>query len=173
MIAARILLQTKKGINKPMIANQFEMPTTLYDAIYATACNLVPQVIVLLLMQAKLFEVATADVYAFYISAAVMEEFLYRGCIIMWTQGLLARIIKPKNEADALPINIFCIILSGAIFMAAHTGYYGNLYLMMAVLLGGLSQGFWYLKSKNLLVVIVAHIGINFSASGSVVQSLN
>jgi membrane protease YdiL (CAAX protease family) len=175
MFFTRLFLCSNKGKQTPIVGNQWgssDKDNSLMDSLFATACYFGIQISILVLEQKGLFQVSAVDVYAFFISAAVLEECFYRGFLVMLCQALLAKVWKARDETSILIMNVICCLLSGIIFAAAHTRYYGEPALMLITFLGGCSQAWWYLKSKNLFVPIVSHAFINFAASGGVVQTL-
>jgi membrane protease YdiL (CAAX protease family) len=99
-------------------------------------------------------------VYAFFISAAIIEEMVYRGFLVMLVQALLARLMRIKihkgmNGMKLIIPNVIAILISGSIFMAVHTNYYADPFLMALTFVGGCSQALWYIKTKNLSVQLL------------------
>lgn len=171
MFITRLLLNTKKGRTTPFLANTFRSEH-LMDFGFATASYFAIQALLMVLRNLKIFQVATVDVFAFYFAAAVCEELCYRGFLVMLVQGGLARMLHISKAETLLPINIFTCLISGSVFALVHQVYWTDPYLMLLTFLGGCSQAFWYLKTKNLTTCIVSHAVINLVASGSLVQSL-
>jgi membrane protease YdiL (CAAX protease family) len=171
MITIRLIFHTEKANHTPLFANMFNK-AQIWDLIYCMACYVGIQLVVIVIQQTGMFQVAEVDVYFFFFDAAVVEEHLYRGFIVMLSQFLLAKIFKPKMEKDMLIINIISAVVSGGVFMAVHTNYWGNMLLMILTFTGGASQAFWYAKTKNLLIPIGAHVLINLSASRTLVATL-
>lgn len=174
MIITRLIFHTKKGDRIPVIANTFK-PNQILDFGFAIASYFGIQIIIILIRQMKIFQVTSVDVYLFFLSAAEIEELLYRGFLVMFVQIALVIIfkMKVKNESELLLVNIFTCFISGLVFALVHTGYWGDPFLMILTFLGGISQAIWYIKSKNLFVPMVAHAAINLVASGSLLQTLN
>jgi len=106
-------------------------------------------------------------VYAFFISAAIIEETLFRGGLVMLIQAILYKFTKAMMIA-----NWGSIVISAILFSASHVAYWNDPFLLALTFFGGCSQGYFYLKTRTLLVPIFAHTAINFAASGSVVQTL-
>lgn len=138
---------------------------------YAIACYFAIQIIVIILGEA-VFQVSEGAVYAFFISAAIMEELLYRGALVMIVQYISARVLETHKYPLLWGSTIFSAIISGLIFMAVHTRYWGDPISMAITFLGGVSQAIWYQYTKNLSVPMLAHMLINFVASGSLLQTL-
>lgn len=174
IFATRILLCSKRGQNEDLIANQFNPDKTPFNIVLATAFYFLIQIVVILLRESKIFQVAAVDVFAFYLSAAIVEELFFRGFLVMLVQGLLVKFfnIKPRKEEDLIVINLFCSILSGAIFALVHTSYWTDPFLMVLTFAGGISQSIFYIKTKNLSVPMLSHAAINLTASGSLLQSI-
>lgn len=128
--------------------------------------------IVIILISGAIFQVAQVDVYAFYISAGIMEELLYRGALVMIVQFLLAKFTETHKYPALWGITVFTAMISGIVFAAVHTRYWGNITMLAITFLGGVSQAIWYQHTKNLTVPILAHAVINFVASGSLLQTL-
>jgi membrane protease YdiL (CAAX protease family) len=127
------------------------------------------QIVVLLLQGLGVFGIAAVDVYAYFISAAVVEEIFYRMFIVYLMQYILIKMLG--DNITKYFDEIIIIFLNGIIFMAVHTRYYGTP-AMLIMFLGGVSQTFFFLKTKSILPCIVAHVLINFLASGSLLQTL-
>ena len=173
MFTTRLLMHTDKSKRIPLVANTFKVDDIL-DFGFAIVCYIGIQLVIILLSQIPIFQVASVDVYLFFFYASVVEELLYRGFLVMFLQIALVMLfkIKPKKENMFL-VNLFACIVSGIVFMLVHTGYWGEPFLMILTFLGGVSQAIWYIKSKNLFVPIIAHAVINLIASGSLLQTLN
>ncbi|MHA1585222.1 MAG: CPBP family intramembrane glutamic endopeptidase [Promethearchaeota archaeon] len=173
LFLTRIIFHTKKGDRVSLIANTTH-PDNLLDFGFAIATYFGIQIVVIILNKA-VFQVASVDVYLFFFSAAICEEMLYRGFLVMFVQIILIRMlkIKARHESDVLLPNILTCFISGSVFMAVHTVYYGQPAQMIITFVGGFFQAFWYLKSKNLFVPMISHASINFVASGSLLQTLN
>jgi membrane protease YdiL (CAAX protease family) len=171
LIAMLILRPKRRNRVAGLITFQFDKDD-IFNTVYATACYLGIEIAVMVLRNMRLFQVASGDVFAFYLATAVVEELLYRVALIMILQAILAKLFQPTQESDTLILNFICIIVSGSIFALVHKHYYSDPYLMSLTFLGGCSQAFWYLKSKNPLVVIIPHAFINAIAAGSIVQTL-
>jgi len=173
MFTTRLLMHTDKSKRIPIVANTFKI-NQLLDFGFAIVSYLGIQIIIILISQIPIFQVASVDVYLFFFYASVVEELLYRGFLVMFLQIAMVMLfqIKPKKENMFL-VNLFACIVSGVVFMSVHTGYWGEPFLMLITFFGGISQSIWYIKSKNLFIPIIAHAIINLIASGSLLQTLN
>lgn len=140
--------------------------------LYAIGCYFVIQILIILISSAGIFQVEVADVYAFYISAAVIEELIYRGALVMGVQFLIAKVIEEYKYPNLWLSTIISALISGLVFAAVHTRYWNSPVNLLITFLGGVSQAVWYQYTKNLSVPIFAHVIVNFVASGSLLQTL-
>ncbi|WP_457556442.1 CPBP family glutamic-type intramembrane protease [Candidatus Harpocratesius sp.] len=176
MFVSRLIFQSKKGKKQPIIGNQFD-PEDILLYVLCIACYFGIQLIIMALSE-TIFQVTAVQVYFFFITGGEIEELIYRGALIMFIQGLLVFIyekngMKVKNNSDLLPINVICVLISGMLFVFAHGRYLTNFATYSITILGGFSQAFWYVKTKNITVPMLAHAAINFVAAGSLVATYN
>lgn len=122
------------------------------------------------------FQTTVSDIYAFYVSAAIIETTLFQAGIINILQLLIARVARLQ---DSFAINTMatlpaCIVSVGAFVLVHYLGvYHSDTTGLIVVFLGGISQCIWYFKSKGCAWCIsIGHICVNWSASGSLIQSL-
>jgi membrane protease YdiL (CAAX protease family) len=138
--------------------------TDKIDFLYAMIAYLFIQVVVKVISNIAFFQVISQfDVYIFYISAAIIEEWLYRSFIINFIMMISSLWRKGRKYQNVF--EIISIIVSAFVFMLVHTRYYGQIDLLIITFLGGCSQAFFYLKSQNLSVPIISHAFINILAS--------
>jgi membrane protease YdiL (CAAX protease family) len=181
MFATRLLLSTIKGKKTPVISIQYRSGQYVWFFI-AFLSYLVIQVSVIIFQDLQLFQVVISpeDVYAFFWNSATVEETLFRGFLVMIVQVLLYYaatkflkiIIEKESDIPMIFINVICCLVSGFVFAYSHQQYKADIFLFMLTFLGGCSQAFFYIKTKNLLVCMVAHWGINFIYSKNLIQTL-
>jgi membrane protease YdiL (CAAX protease family) len=167
-------------IPRSLITFSYKIQTFKF-MLYAMASYFIITITAKIIQGLGIFQVATGDVYAVFLSSAVLEEVFYRGLLIMGIQlglGLIVYggwdgMLALYNEKRHLRmIDVIAIVASAIIFMVVHANYWGDPLLMIVTIAGGISQGIFYVKSNCLLVVIGSHIIVNFSASGSAAQQL-
>ena len=148
------------------ILNKWNVNTPVQAIITAALC-LVAQVVVQILFGLKLFQVTVWMVYAFYVSAAVAEESLFRGvlCKVIFEVG-------EKISTHKLILGIIAALGTGAVFGIAHQRYWSLPAVFWGTIICGIVLSFGYLTSDNLTVPIFAHAVINFMASANIVQTL-
>ena len=173
MFGMVIFCKTKEGKNSPIVASQWDHETTT-QVTYSVASYILIQAVILILRASFEFQIATVDVYMFFFAAAITEELLYRGFLVMLIQYVTVKLlgIKPSTDSDVLLPNLFATILSATSFALVHERYWSDPALMVITFLGGISQSYFYLKTKNIFVPMFAHAVINAAASGSEVQRL-
>jgi len=150
-----------------LLKNKFNFDEIL-DYVLCSVSYISIQIVVSIIRNAQLFQTTTTDIYAFYVSAAVVEEFVYRLALISVLQAILVN----KMRTDINSINLLLILISAAVFAAVHIRYYTDPYLMILTFMGGASQAFFYLKTKNIFPCLLSHSLINFMAAGSLIQTL-
>lgn len=171
VIAFKLLCRTKAGKHNPVIENLFNKDS-IFDALYCTVSYFAIQAIVLAI-QATFFQVEVGDVYGFFLSAAVIEEWLYRALVVMMIQWAISMLLRKAGSKSLLLPNILAIVLSALLFMYVHEDYRDDIFLMSLTFLGGCSQAFWFIKARgNLLIPILAHGTVNWASSKSLAQSL-
>lgn len=116
------------------------------------------------------YQVSIVDKFFFYIFAALIEEIIYRGAIVMLSQWFFAWAFRIKDGSQMWVVNIIVMLISGIAFAASHKGYYGDPIKMTITFLGGMSQAFWYIRSKVLIVPMAAHAAINLAYAGTMLQ---
>lgn len=138
------------------------------DYVFASLSYIGIQVMIMFLRSMRIFQVSAVDVWAFYVSAAVIEELTYRLALITIIEYLLYRYFSLKPKA-ARPI---LIMISGLVFALVHIRYLSDPFLTLLTFMGGCSQAYWLLRTKSILPCILAHSIINFMAAGSLIQQL-
>jgi len=118
------------------------------------------------------YQVSMVDRVLFYVFAAIIEEVIYRGAIVMLAQLFFAKLMHVKDGSLMIIVNVLVMLISGITFAASHVDYYGDPIKMTITFLGGMSQAFWYMRSKVLLVPMVAHGAINMLYAKSFVQGV-
>jgi hypothetical protein len=160
---------------------------TIYQFAFSIISLFIIQIIASLLTQTELFQVTEAQVYAYYVLAAVSEEALFRGGIISVVIVFLdiygkSRNIRRSSEMQR-QIHELClnktfqgtvgILVSSAIFGIAHVSYWNYPVLIFGTLLSGVILGISFVQSKgNLLITIFSHVVINAGNAKSIVQTL-
>jgi membrane protease YdiL (CAAX protease family) len=166
---------TRKQKPMSIITAQIDLDKLIIGSILAIASYLLIQIIPQILVGQFEFQSVAGDVYAFYTSSAIMEEFLYRGGLITGFYFMISFFLNKNSMSNELIDKTFLvliIIISAIIFMIAHERYYNDVTTLIITLLGGISQGFFYVYTKSLTPAIIAHGVINFIAAGSLIQSL-
>ncbi|GFP75603.1 CPBP family intramembrane glutamic endopeptidase [Clostridium fungisolvens] len=93
-----------------------------------------------------LFFVVSMFIRAFF--ASVCEEVLFRGVLL--------------NYLGRYKGKMFGLIVSSLIFMVFHCTRYNSLYQLSSVLLGGITLGYLYIKTKSLYMSIGLHFATDF-----------
>lgn len=171
MVFTKWLFQSKRA-KAQLIGVSFNTDDLL-DIGYCVVAYFGIQAGVLFLRELYMFQVTASDVWLFFVSAAIIEEALYRGFLVMLIQAVMARLLGVKAEKNLLIPNGAAIVISAAVFAWSHEAYREDPFLITLTFLGGCSQAYFYIKTKNLLGPMVAHGLINFSAAGSLIQTLN
>lgn len=154
--------------------NDIKLSSHIVEVFFCFASYMVIQAIGFLLRDVNMFQSVAVDVRAFYMSSATIEECLYRGGIMIIVQALVYKVMKLNLRKDQYPFipGIVATVVSTVFFVFAHERYFSDPVALLVTILGSLSQCFWYLKSKNLLVPMIAHIIVNIIASGGLLQTL-
>lgn len=146
------------------------------DIIGCMACYIGIQIIIQLVLGEGFFQVVAGDVYAFFISAAISEELLFRAFVCIVVQTLLSKLIRVQNKdqekGKVYLVNIITAIFSGFLFMLGHVRYYGDIVAILITLIGGFSQALWFIYSKSMIPIMVSHVFINIMAAGTLLASL-
>jgi hypothetical protein len=193
IIAARLIAILWKPSNKRKIsqqpfaavifytnlANIKEPKDLMKDILVLTGldivCYFAAEFIGLILGTIK-FQTTTTDIYAFYISAAIVETTLFQAGIINIIQIIIARAahLQDTSAINSMATLPACIVSVAAFVFVHWIGvYHSDPTGLIIVFLGGISQCFWYFKSKGCgWCISMGHIGVNWSASGSLIQSL-
>ena len=127
------------------------------------------QILGLLLTQKFTFNVTAVQVYAFFATAAIMEEYIFRIGIGEFMFKTSQNILKGVPETVII---IIVSIINGIIFAAFHTRYYSQPINMLVVGIGGFSLCYFLLKYKMELPVFIAHILTNIAVAGTIIQNL-
>jgi len=152
--------------SEPVIGNSYKRDDeNLY--LMCIGAYIAIQMIGSVLQNAFKFQSVAADVYAFYNASAIIEEFFFRGMVI----GIIMLVLSKLTSNETL-IKIISIFSSAIIFALSHTRYYSNPIAMGVTLMGGITQAYFYIKTKNLFPCLLAHAIVNNIAAGSMVESL-
>lgn len=146
------------------------------DIIGCIACYMGIQILIQLLLGEGLFQVVAGDVYAFFISAAISEELIFRAFLCIVVQTLFSKIFqvqnKDKQKGKIYLVNIITASISGLLFMIGHVRYYGDIVAILITLIAGFSQALWFMYSKSMIPIMASHVFINILAAGTLLASL-
>lgn len=132
------------------------------------------QIVIQLLLGEGLFQVVAGDVYAFFISAAISEELIFRAFLCIVVQTLFSKILLVQNKQPGkiYLVNIITAIISGLLFMISHVRYYGDMVAIFITFFGGISQALWLMYSKSMIPIMSSHVFVNIMAAGTLLASL-
>lgn len=146
------------------------------DVMGCIACYIGIQVVIQLVLGEGLFQVVAGDVYAFFISAAISEELLFRVFLCIMVQTLLSKYVRIQNKntekSKVYSVNLITACISGIIFMISHVRYYNNIVAVMITIFGGISQALWFMYSKSVIPIMTSHVFVNILAAGTLLASL-
>lgn len=152
-------------------------------ALYIFGClgtfGIIEFVVQKLLGQA-VFQVVVIDVYAFFISGAICEEMFFRAFLttifqLIYGLAVIGSMAKNKQritKTRIMIVNILASLTTGFMFFIAHQRYFTDISASVITILIGFSQGMWFLYSKSLLAVMVAHALGNAVSAGRFLQYL-
>lgn len=159
--------------------NLFSTNINLQDTMFyvyligAIASYFFIQLIGMFLLKLDLFQTVVTDVYAFYLSSAILEEALYRmGLILLFETAINYLFGKQKTRSTQTLAATGAIFIAAIFFVLSHQRYFSQPVALIVTFLGGISQGFFYWKSKSLIPPIFAHVFINMIAANSLIQTL-
>ncbi|MFW9971265.1 MAG: lysostaphin resistance A-like protein [Candidatus Odinarchaeota archaeon] len=94
---------------------------------------------------------------------AVAEEYFFRGLLLEFfiKLGKTSEKFKVFRGREISLIEIFGILISGALFAGLHINYYGNVKLIGMVFVGGIWLGICYWYFRDLTANILAHFLLN------------
>ncbi len=180
----------KKSIISKKGKESYERKTlfdTLLAGTYCLGVYAAIQLLQLLIGEEPIFEVVAFDVYAFFISSAIVEEMLFRGFLTMLFQIIYGSFIVgkfkkygisnqyeksiPKNKIYL--VNILSSITTGLLFIAFHTRYWSDLSAFIITTLVGISQAIFFCWTKSLTIIMLSHGIGNAMASRTFLQGLS
>ena len=111
----------------------------------------------------KDYEMALAIVFA-----APAEEIFFRALFLepFIKLGKNSERIQITKKRSITYVEIIGIIMSGVFFAIFHINYYGNINLMLIVLIGGIWLGFMYIFYRDITALILAHFMLNLMVVG-------
>lgn len=97
----------------------------------------------------------TSDLYLYFVASAIIEELFFRMFLIGF--------FETKTRLKWMGV-----FISAFIFMLFHIpAYWPSVEMLLAMLLGGLLFGLFFLASKDITITMIAHICVNLIVVGS------
>ena len=101
---------------------------------------------------------STTDLYLYFVASAIIEELFFR----MFLIGIFETKTKLKWAG---------LFIAAFVFALFHIPtYWPNVEILLAMFLGGIIFGFFFVASKDVTITMIAHICINLIVVGSLLM---
>lgn len=121
------------------------------------------------------FTFETQEQALYFIMAAINEESFFRGFFLGMAQRLdpippkfMTFPLAPSKQIPVVSVFMWIMIIIQSIgWVLIHQNYYGQISMQIAIFLGGIIFGFFYVLWKDLTANIIAHFILNALVVGS------